>query len=129
MSAQYLLPCSCGQKVQVAIAQAGGEVSCACGKRLAVPTLRGIRQLESAGDTPLATRSSWTRAHGGFFAGGLVVVCLGLGLAGYNAFRYAQLSGYTVDRSADVVKEFAGQLDNIKPTEALDLWRKESTLR
>jgi hypothetical protein len=122
---QYWLPCSCGQKVRVAVAQAGGEVACACGKRLAVPTLRGIRQLEPAAEAPVQAAPSWSRVHGAAFATGLLLVALGIGLIGLNGYRYGQLRGYTVDRSAEVAKEYAGQLDKISPTEALDLWRKE----
>ena len=48
MSEQFLLPCSCGQKVRVGNAQAGAGVRCVCGKSLTVPTLRGLRELESA---------------------------------------------------------------------------------
>jgi hypothetical protein len=125
MSAQYWLPCSCGQKVRVAIAQAGGDVGCACGKRLAVPTLRGIRQLEPAAETPVKTGPTWSRVHGAVFASGLVLISLGIALAAFNGYRYFQLRGYAVDRSAEVVEEYSGQLDKISPTEALDLWRKE----
>ena len=45
-SMRYLLPCSCGQSVGVEFRQAGGQVRCACGRVLEVPSLRTIRQLE-----------------------------------------------------------------------------------
>lgn len=43
--ARYLLPCDCGQHVEVDVGQAGGQVVCACGRTLHVPTLRKLRHL------------------------------------------------------------------------------------
>ncbi len=54
--ADYLLPCSCGQKVPVSVRHAGQMVRCACGAELEVPTLRGLRELESAAGTTPARR-------------------------------------------------------------------------
>jgi hypothetical protein len=125
MTAHYLLPCSCGQKVRIAVAQAGGEVGCVCGKRLPVPTLRGIRQLEVASDVPTKAAPVWTRFHGAIFAGGLVLAVLGLAIMALYGYRYAQISGYTIDYSADVIKEMSAQLDQITPTQALEMWRTE----
>jgi hypothetical protein len=125
MTAHYLLPCSCGQKVRVAVAQAGGEVGCACGKRLPVPTLRGIRQLEAASDVPTKSAPVWTRFHGAVFSSGLVLAVLGLAIMALYGYRYAQISGYTTDYSADVIKEMSAQLDQITPTQALEMWRTE----
>ena len=109
----------------MAVAQAGGEVGCACGKRLPVPTLRGIRQLEPAVEAQVNSAPVWTRVHGTVFAMGLVLAVLSIALVALSSYRYAQLSGFAVDRSADVIKEYSSQLDNISPAEALDLWRTE----
>jgi hypothetical protein len=82
MSAQYLLPCSCGQKVRVEPAQAGGQVACACGANLNVPTLRGLKQLEIAPPDEAAVRRSagrqWGPVRGAMFSIGLLVVVISL---------------------------------------------------
>lgn len=48
MKIEYLLPCSCGEKLVVDRSQAGLSKSCSCGKEVVVPTLRGLEQLERA---------------------------------------------------------------------------------
>jgi hypothetical protein len=53
----YLLPCSCGQKLPVSVRHAGHMIRCACGAQLEVPTLRGLRQLEPAEARPQAGRT------------------------------------------------------------------------
>jgi hypothetical protein len=128
MSQQYLLPCSCGQKVRVANAQAGEQVTCVCGKSLSVPTLRGLRQLELA---PLEAegkaKPGWSRVHGAIFAGGLLLAGVGIALISYYLFRYAQLGGteLAVDRSADVVSGMSAQIDQLSPVQALEMWTGE----
>jgi hypothetical protein len=44
----YLLPCECGREVVVTRAQAGDTVTCECGAKLSVPTLRGLAELRPA---------------------------------------------------------------------------------
>ena len=107
------------------VAQAGGAVGCKCGKQLAVPTLRGIRQLEPTVEIVSASSPHWSPTHGLIFASGMVFACLGLGLLAYHGFYYLQLDDYAVDQTVDVIKEYAGQLDKITAPEALDLWRTE----
>lgn len=107
------------------VAQAGGEVGCKCGKQLAVPTLRGIRQLEPTIELVATTAPRWSRTHGIIFASGMICVCIGLGILAYHGLYYLQLDDYAVDQTGDVVKEYTGQLDKITAPEALDLWRTE----
>src|SRR5262245_32317227 len=106
MTQQYLLPCACGQLVRVGNAQAGGQVLCACGKSLAVPTLRGLRQLEAA-PPEIAKKLPlrWSPIHGASFALALVIAIAGAAAAAYHLFYYSHLVGwvgrdgfdYTVD--------------------------------
>src|SRR3954466_947072 len=99
MTSHYLLPCTCGQKVRIANAQAGGKVACGCGKSLAVPTLRGLRELELAPpETRSAASPGWSRVHGGFFASGLLIATLGFVVVAYSLFRYTQIVGFSTDR-------------------------------
>jgi len=48
MKIEYLLPCSCGEKLVVDRSQAGLSKRCTCGRDVTVPTLRGLEQLERA---------------------------------------------------------------------------------
>jgi hypothetical protein len=118
MSQQFLLPCSCGQKVRVGNAQAGGQVICACGKNVPVPTLRGLRQLEPAPAEVIGkTALHWSPLHGAAFAGALLLATAGVALVAL--FYYSQLVGwvgnegydYTLDRSADMIRGMATQID------------------
>lgn len=62
MSPQYLLPCSCGRKLPVDLAQAGNRIHCECGAQLEVPTLLHLKRLDRASPPdPVATggRASW----------------------------------------------------------------------
>src|SRR4051812_15575201 len=124
MSQQFLLPCSCGQKVRVANAQAGGQVGCVCGKSLNVPTLRGIRQLEPA---PVEAQGkaapTWSRVHGALFACGLLLAGVGLFLVSTYLWRYAQIGAaqLAVDHSAEVTSAMAGQIDKLTPVQALEM--------
>ncbi len=58
MSPQYLLPCSCGQKLPVDAAQAGSRVRCACGAELEVPTLLHLKRLEKVAPADRADETS-----------------------------------------------------------------------
>ena len=123
MPQQYLLPCSCGQKIRIESSQAGGQVACGCGRTLAVPTLRGIRRLEVAADAVRTKeRPTWSRLHGAAFAGGMFAATLGVVLVALYVFRYAQIGGLTVDRSEEVIQNMTAQIDTITPVQALEIW-------
>ena len=74
---KYLLPCKCGQSVEIEPAQAGQAVSCICGENLFVPSMLQVKALPVAPDKPIPSyrkehvpyRSALTM----FFSG---VVCL-----------------------------------------------------
>ena len=122
MTQHYLLPCSCGQKVRVANAQAGGQAACGCGNRLSVPTLRGLRELELAPPEARPSRPGWSPLHGVLFASGIAVAAVGLALVGYSLLRYMQLSGLSVDRSGDVVQFESANIDKLTPVQILGVW-------
>ena len=54
---EHLLTCGCGRKIPVSRSQAGQELSCECGQRLQVPTLRGFAELPVAGPETLPAKS------------------------------------------------------------------------
>jgi len=42
---KYWLACSCGNKFQVAVRQAGNEISCSCGKTVSIPRMMELKKL------------------------------------------------------------------------------------
>jgi hypothetical protein len=80
MSAKYLLPCRCGQRLEVDASQSGLTVSCSCGESLVVPTLRGLRKLERTGSEPEPRHFAWG-AREGTIVIGILITAAGLGLA------------------------------------------------
>jgi hypothetical protein len=112
MSAQYLLPCSCGQKVRVEPAQAGGQVACACGANLNVPTLRGLRQLEVAPTDDATIRRStgrqWGPVRGAMFSIGLLVVVVSLLVLAYTYLQFAEAGLFTQDQTP-VINQLEGE--------------------
>jgi hypothetical protein len=125
----HLLACSCGQKVRVANAQAGGQVACNCGKLLSVPTLRGLRDLELAPPLEVAGKKpGWTRLQGITFVLGLLIAAVGLYLIAFYSWRYAQLtvqgSDWLVDRTDDVVRAQEAQINSMSAASLFDEWAK-----
>jgi hypothetical protein len=121
----YLLPCSCGQKVGITTAQAGAQVTCICGKSLAVPTLRGIRELEIAPqETNKKSAGRWSLVHGALFASGLLIASIGVVFLAFFGLRYIQLgaSPFTRDITDAVVRAEQQRIDKLTPTQALAEW-------
>ncbi len=58
--------------------QAGEELICVCGRKVAAPTLRGLRALEQVAEAP-ATRQAWGARKGAGFLGATTII-LSLGL-------------------------------------------------
>jgi hypothetical protein len=127
MSQQFLLPCSCGQKLTVSPSQAGGQVACSCGKLLSVPTLRGLRELEIAPSTaPAPVTSGWSPVHGAIFASGLVVAAIGLVFLALSGLQYLQIKGFrlTEDFTQNVVSNEMLRIDALSPLQALEEWHE-----
>jgi len=125
---EYLLPCSCGQKTRITAAQAGAQVRCDCGKSLSVPTLRGIRQLETVPPQANAkSATTWSPIHGGLFASGLATASIGIVFLALFGLRYIQLGWHPIthDFTAEVVKAEQERIDKLTPTEALTEWTEE----
>jgi hypothetical protein len=127
MSQQYLLPCSCGQNTPVSPAQAGGQVTCVCGKSLPVPTLRGLRELEIAPAAAPEKKAGWSRVHGAVFASGLTIAAIGVVLLALSVLQYGQIVGFgmTKDRTEDVLRSQQADIEGMSPTQVLAEWRKD----
>lgn len=59
-----LLRCACGRDLVVTNSQAGQQITCSCGKIVAVPTLRGLAELPLAATSAVASQLS-TNSGGG----------------------------------------------------------------
>lgn len=88
VSLKYLLPCECGIRIPVGKAQAGEVVSCSCGRRIEVPTLLRLRDLDTIeDDQPLrAADSSWD-IRNGLIAIGVAITLLAAAGAAYFFFN------------------------------------------
>lgn len=88
--AEYLLPCSCGEKTVVSTAQAGDLVRCsACNAVLNVPALREVRALEPAGSRARTNRS-WEDHHRVAFLLSIVALAC-LAVAGFLWLRLPEI--------------------------------------
>ena len=126
MTEAFLLPCACGQKVRVGKAQAGQAVRCACGKSLNVPTLRGMRELESAppDESPTKARkaATWSYWHGTAFSGGLAVAAISLLLFGLNLYYFTGATFFSEDHTDKVVVSATGELEDFPAEQLLHEW-------
>jgi hypothetical protein len=88
----YLLPCQCGQRIPVEATQSGQEVTCPCGRRLEVPTMRKLSTLERT-RRPERTRppsTSWG-ARQAVFLLGVIITLAGLAFAAYLYLKRPQI--------------------------------------
>lgn len=83
----FLLPCSCGQKLEVTAAQAGQRLTCACGREVDVPTLRGLQSLERTGDVERPAPRRWGARQGMLFLGTAIVAVAIVAAVGLEFFR------------------------------------------
>lgn len=114
MPAQYFLPCSCGQKHVVSVAQAGQTLQCACGAKLDVPTLRGLSALEAVPDQVRPARSTWGPRQGVVLvAGALAAVAL---LAAGWLSQQSRLGVALTSAEAET-------MDSLTPAQSLQAWR------
>ncbi len=116
MSDKYLLPCSCGQKIPVTKGQSGGQVACACGAMLDVPTLMELTALEPAeADNVSRDTSGRWGIRQRLILIGLIVFLMGLGPGVYVFGQRPAPPNQEID--PDRVQE---QFDRLTP---LGTWR------
>ena len=80
MKSRYILPCSCGKELPVDASQAGQEITCACGAKLEVPTMRKLTSLERLEPESVVPASGfkWSTRHAVILVG-LLVTAVSLG--------------------------------------------------
>lgn len=121
---QYLLDCTCGERLAVGDQQAGGQVTCRCGNVLAVPTLRKLRDLPTqAAETTTPASATWGPRRQ-VLALGLVLAAVLLGAA-----TWAWVTIPHIPQWADVASDFAASrqqaVDNLTPTTGFMLFERE----
>lgn len=73
----YLVPCTCGKKVRVRARQAGEQVTCECGATVNVPTIRGLKQLETVVDEAAGPAVQRSSLQGPLFSLGILALFVG----------------------------------------------------
>src|SRR5947209_2018237 len=75
MKTTYLLPCQCGEKLQVDASESGLIMKCGCGASLEVPTMRGLAQLERVTvEESAAPSRGWGGAQRSMAIGALIAI-------------------------------------------------------
>jgi hypothetical protein len=116
----YLLDCQCGQRLPVEIGQAGGRITCSCGKEVDVPTLRNLRHLPTAEvEDTQAKRASvpWNKRKGAI-AACLIVFSVFAVVGIWNRLRQPSIPKF--DPSARL-RSVEQQLKTITPADAFIL--------
>ncbi|MHB1035304.1 MAG: hypothetical protein ACYC35_18255 [Pirellulales bacterium] len=121
MKAKYLLPCSCGNRVEIESAQAGGSVRCTCGATLEVPALRSLAALERVepkADAVPASEAKWTRWKGVAFLGAVIAV------AALAASLYLLMNRPLLGEPRVNTEVIYRETAKLSPTQSWSLWLK-----
>jgi hypothetical protein len=115
---RYLLTCDCGEVVPVELGQAGGHVVCRCGKSLAVPALRSLRELPVEQDKEVAVRRTWHPRYG------VTAICLivALGLGSASLWIHLTEPKPPVFNTAESQKMLDEAMDDMTPAVVWHLW-------
>lgn len=125
----YLLPCSCGQKLRVRSRQAGEEVTCACGAVVHVPTIRGLKQLETVKDLDQAGPPPRSMLQGPLFATGMLALFAGLVILGASLIWPPAVLGANVHEAGMTEAEIARGKVPVDELGIDDLYEEYITLR
>ncbi|MCS5629968.1 MAG: hypothetical protein NZ744_03995 [Pirellulaceae bacterium] len=116
----YLLTCECGLDIPVQVAQAGDQLTCSCGSRIAVPNLRDVKQLTLADVQLDKPKREWNAVSGSTFAIAIVFIALGLAVAAYNYSIGKQL--ITTDTTAAAHEYGNIVIDQMPPFESIEIF-------
>ncbi len=125
MKTAYLLPCSCGRKLEINAGQAGSQIDCRCGQSLTVPSVRGLRQLELAADLPGEPKvPAWNPARGAIFSLGLLLAVGAFLVTGFNGYWFL-ITRRTVDPAAYQLSLEHEHIDHLTLVESMTMFRQE----
>jgi len=117
--AKYLLDCACGRQHIVETGQAGESLTCDCGAKVAVPTLRQLRQLpEVRGEQPAAAGPAWGFRQGAITVS-LLLAAVCLAVAGLS--RYSERPVPTID-PAKYTATVDQLVKNMTPLQGWERW-------
>lgn len=120
--------------------QAGLEVTCACGARLSVPSIRGLKELAQVETAPPRSRTAWGPRQGLLLLGALIAVpCLVLATIGHLtplpehpeysvdlAANREQVEQMPVERLFEMWEEFNARFDTAEDPR-LEIYRNIAT--
>ncbi len=135
MTPNYLLPCSCGEKIIVQKRQAGERVYCVCGRRHDLPGMRQISQLEPCDSTQPAEMArvnnaeSWSKNQGMMFFAGGILLLLGIVIGTVYGLNVYRVQGKLSTARPEIPTELWQQeADKLKPYNAWETWKAFSDL-
>ena len=133
---KYVLACpDCGQPIEIAVTQAGQELSCtACGHSTTAPRLGELKRLSVVEDSG-TQKPSKSRSNSGLFVAGLLLALIGLGGgAGLFAYGQSKISDFDLEKSIEQqnqeIDEFKDHLvvlyyDSLPIDKGLGEWREQ----
>ncbi len=120
-SMNYLLSCHCGRNTIVTRSQAGQVVLCACGNKLSVPTLRGLKELppadalnvyRSSSTTLQAAESAWKGWRGILVSLLATIFVCSIGYGAWNLFQRLRVdTSYTEEVERQAGRELIDKMD------------------
>lgn len=118
---KYVLPCDCGQEILVEATQSGQEVTCQCGKRLEVPTMRTLRTLKivKRPEAGPSASSTWGARQAVLMLGVLIALA-GVAWAGYLLLQKRSVIG-RLDASRPKIVD----IHELSPYQAWVVWQEE----
>jgi hypothetical protein len=111
----------------VEVGQAGETLTCACGRELKAPTLRGLRELTPVSEdaprkgTPGAP-VDWSAGRGVLFSLGLLTFVLALAYGSYHLYVWSGIDVAQIEAHDEVhADEF---VDQMTPVSMLEFWEE-----
>lgn len=127
MKTVYFLPCACGRRYELDAGQAGTQIQCSCGQTIMVPSVRGLRQLESQTLSEGQPRATWSTARGAIFSLGLLVSVVAICFSAYNGFIFWQTR--RLADPAEYERQAAyKEIDAMNPEGTLAKFRQEESM-
>ena len=115
MTTRYLLPCKCGENLQLDASEAGLTLTCVCGAQLEAPTLRGLSKLQKVVVLDPPAKEVWGSRQRGIVIGTLVA------LLGFAFGLYWTIKPSVTPHEVGGFREIS---DDAPPAEALALWQQ-----
>ena len=128
MPITYRLTCDCLQEILVRETQAGGTVSCVCGRQVPVPTFRELQALPVLDESNLVESSPEKQppsvGHWNLYLGMLFAIAVPLAILCLAVFAFATWRRVPLDLQKPDFREFRYQVDfdELPPTQLYAFW-------